>query len=70
MDYELTTDKVKRLETELEDVSLSKQDASDTVALKRLRTELEGRLKEQEEELDEQAGTIQHLEQVRVYFGL
>ena len=33
--------------------------------LKRLRNELEQKLQEQEEELDDQAGTIQQLEQVK-----
>ena len=65
MDFELTSEKAVRLEREVEDMSTSRTDAADSLALKRLKTELEGRLKEQEEELDDQAGTIQHLEQVR-----
>ncbi len=38
------------------------------IALKRLKTELEAKLQEQEEELDEQAGVIQQLEQVRLCY--
>ena len=39
------------------------------MALKRLKNELERKLQDQEEELDEQAGTIQQLEQVGVCRG-
>ena len=35
------------------------------MTLKRARNELESKVRDQEEELDEQAGTIQQLEQVR-----
>ena len=36
------------------------------MSLKRIKNELDRKLQEQEEELDEQAGTIQQLEQVRM----
>lgn len=37
------------------------------VKLKQLKNKLEDKMREQEEELDEQAGTIQQLEQVIVF---
>ncbi|EMP37792.1 Myosin-XVIIIa [Chelonia mydas] len=58
------TQKVEALEAELQDVSSqeSKDEASLAKVKKQLR-DLEAKVKDQEEELDEQAGTIQLLEQ-------
>ncbi len=58
--------KVEQLESELQDLSSqeSKEEASLTKVKKQLR-DLEAKVKDQEEELDEQAGTIQMLEQVQ-----
>lgn len=57
--------KVQQLEAELHDLSSqeSKDEASLAKVKKQLR-DLEAKVKDQEEELDEQAGTIQMLEQV------
>lgn len=59
------TQKVVSLEAELQDISSqeSKDEASLAKVKKQLR-DLEAKVKDQEEELDEQAGTIQMLEQV------
>lgn len=59
--------KVQQLEAELQDLSSqeSKDEASLAKVKKQLR-DLEAKVKDQEEELDEQAGTIQMLEQVRL----
>ena len=46
--------------------SAGNKDDKEVISLKRLKTELESKLQEQEEELDEQAGVIQQLEQVCV----
>lgn len=57
--------KVQQLEAELKD--LSSQESKDEAALSKVKKqlrELEAKVKDQEEELDEQAGTIQMLEQV------
>lgn len=58
--------KVEQLESELQDLSSqeSKDEASLAKVKKQLR-DLEAKVKDQEEELDEQAGTIQMLEQVQ-----
>ncbi len=58
--------KVEQLESELQDLSSqeSKEEASLAKVKKQLR-DLEAKVKDQEEELDEQAGTIQMLEQVQ-----
>ncbi|XP_029467003.1 unconventional myosin-XVIIIa isoform X14 [Rhinatrema bivittatum] len=65
-DSEITvfTQKVDHLEAELQDISSqeSKDEASLAKVKKQLR-DLEAKVKDQEEELDEQAGTIQMLEQ-------
>ncbi|KAK6192213.1 hypothetical protein SNE40_003722 [Patella caerulea] len=68
MDFESQLDKTERLEKELKDIigSSSGKDDQELVALKRLKHELERKLKEQEEELDDQAGQIQHLEQAKL----
>ncbi|XP_056415021.1 unconventional myosin-XVIIIa isoform X2 [Hyla sarda] len=61
------THKVEQLEVELQDVSSqeSKDEASLSKVKKQLR-DLEAKVKDQEEELDEQAGTIQMLEQSKL----
>ncbi|XP_043386947.1 unconventional myosin-XVIIIa isoform X6 [Chelonia mydas] len=61
------TQKVEALEAELQDVSSqeSKDEASLAKVKKQLR-DLEAKVKDQEEELDEQAGTIQLLEQAKL----
>lgn len=58
--------KVQQLEAELQDLSSqeSKDEASLAKVKKQLR-DLEAKVKDQEEELDEQAGNIQMLEQVQ-----
>lgn len=63
--------KVQQLEAELQDLSSqeSKDEASLAKVKKQLR-DLEAKVKDQEEELDEQAGSIQMLEQVHVGFNL
>lgn len=60
--------KVQQLEAEIQDLSSqeSKDEASLAKVKKQLR-DLEAKVKDQEEELDEQAGTIQMLEQVQVF---
>lgn len=67
-DTEITvmTHKVEQLEAELQDLSSqeSKDEASLAKVKKQLR-DLEAKVKDQEEELDEQAGSIQMLEQVK-----
>ena len=65
MDITGFTQKVISLEAELQDISSqeSKDEASLAKVKKQLR-DLEAKVKDQEEELDEQAGTIQMLEQV------
>ncbi|KAM6946319.1 unconventional myosin-XVIIIa-like [Aplochiton taeniatus] len=59
--------KLEQLEAELQDLSSqeSKDEASLSKVKKQLRT-LEAKVKDQEEELDEQAGTIQMLEQAKL----
>uniref|UniRef100_A0A7N8YF29 Myosin XVIIIAa n=1 Tax=Mastacembelus armatus TaxID=205130 RepID=A0A7N8YF29_9TELE len=68
-DSELCTTnvKVQQLEAELQDLSSqeSKDEASLAKVKKQLR-DLEAKVKDQEEELDEQAGTIQMLEQAKL----
>lgn len=59
--------KVQQLEAELQD--LSSQESKDEASLARVKKQLrdlEAKVKDQEEELDEQAGSIQMLEQVHV----
>ncbi|XP_058019822.1 unconventional myosin-XVIIIa [Ahaetulla prasina] len=62
-----STQKVQGLEAELQDLSCqeSKDEASLAKVRKQLR-DLEAKAKDQEEELDEQAGTIQMLEQAKL----
>uniref|UniRef100_A0A8C6RQC0 Unconventional myosin-XVIIIa n=1 Tax=Nannospalax galili TaxID=1026970 RepID=A0A8C6RQC0_NANGA len=66
MDIAGFTQKVISLEAELQDISSqeSKDEASLAKVKKQLR-DLEAKVKDQEEELDEQAGTIQMLEQLK-----
>ncbi|NXH09718.1 MY18A protein, partial [Bucco capensis] len=61
------TQKVETLEVELQDISSqeTKDEASLAKVKKQLR-DLEAKVKDQEEELDEQAGTIQMLEQAKL----
>lgn len=65
MDIAGFTQKVVSLEAELQDISSqeTKDEASLAKVKKQLR-DLEAKVKDQEEELDEQAGSIQMLEQV------
>uniref|UniRef100_A0A3P8Y5C4 Myosin XVIIIAa n=1 Tax=Esox lucius TaxID=8010 RepID=A0A3P8Y5C4_ESOLU len=59
--------KVEQLEAELQD--LSSQESKDEASLsktKKILRDLEAKVKDQEEELDEQAGTIQMLEQAKL----
>uniref|UniRef100_A0A8D2M6S8 Myosin motor domain-containing protein n=1 Tax=Zonotrichia albicollis TaxID=44394 RepID=A0A8D2M6S8_ZONAL len=65
------TQKAEALEAELQDISSqeSKDEASLAKVKKQLR-DLEAKVKDQEEELDEQAGTIQMLEQVQGPWGI
>nr|XP_020818940.1 unconventional myosin-XVIIIa isoform X14 [Phascolarctos cinereus] len=67
MDIAGFTQKVVSLEAELQDISSqeSKDEASLAKIKKQLR-DLEAKTKDQEEELDEQAGTIQMLEQAKL----
>ncbi|XP_042298160.1 unconventional myosin-XVIIIa isoform X3 [Sceloporus undulatus] len=61
------TQKVETLEAELQD--LSSQESKDEASLAKVRKQLrdlEAKAKDQEEELDEQAGTIQMLEQAKL----
>ncbi|XP_077168399.1 unconventional myosin-XVIIIa isoform X11 [Paroedura picta] len=63
----LYTQKVESLEAELQD--LSSQESKDEASLAKVRKQLrdlEAKAKDQEEELDEQAGTIQMLEQAKL----
>nr|XP_033777065.1 unconventional myosin-XVIIIa isoform X18 [Geotrypetes seraphini] len=66
-DISTLTQKVDHLEVELQDISSqeSKDEASLAKVKKQLR-DLEAKVKDQEEELDEQAGTIQMLEQAKL----
>nr|XP_045015396.1 unconventional myosin-XVIIIa isoform X1 [Jaculus jaculus] len=67
MDIAGFTQKVVSLEAEIQDISSqeSKDEASLAKVKKQLR-DLEAKVKDQEEELDEQAGTIQMLEQAKL----
>ncbi|CAG5121919.1 unnamed protein product, partial [Candidula unifasciata] len=66
MDHQSTLDKCERLEKEMNDLLLTGKDNSEAVALKRSKHELEMKIQEQEEELDDQAGQIQQLEQAKL----
>ncbi|GAB1602168.1 unconventional myosin-XVIIIa-like isoform X2 [Argonauta hians] len=67
MDNELNNEKIERLERELTDLSESGgKDDKEYMALKRAKHELSMKVAEQEEELDDQAGQIQQLEQAKL----
>jgi myosin-18 len=66
MDLELQMEKVQRLEHELQDMTLSDKDDKELLKLRQSKNELERKVQDQEEELDEQAGTIQQLEQAKL----
>ncbi|XP_036369695.1 unconventional myosin-XVIIIa isoform X3 [Octopus sinensis] len=67
MDNELSNEKIERLERELADLSESGgKDDKEYMALKRAKHELSMKVAEQEEELDDQAGQIQQLEQTKL----
>lgn len=65
-DLESQEGKYQRLQTELGDTltSAGVKDDHEIAALKRAKAELEAKTIDQEEELDDQAGQIQQLEQV------
>ena len=66
-DCDLQASQIERLENELKDISTTTIGGDQEVLkLKRVKHELEMKLKEAEEELDEQAGTIQQLEQAKL----
>ncbi|XP_076453173.1 unconventional myosin-XVIIIa-like [Babylonia areolata] len=66
MDHQSVAEKAERLDKELNDILVSGKDNSEVVSLKRAKHELELKLREQEEELDDQAGQIQQLEQTKL----
>ncbi|XP_055861175.1 unconventional myosin-XVIIIa-like isoform X2 [Biomphalaria glabrata] len=59
-------EKCERLEKETNDLMLSGKDNNEVVTLKRQKHDLEVKIQEQEEELDDQAGQIQQLEQAKL----
>ncbi|KAH9524269.1 Unconventional myosin-XVIIIa [Bulinus truncatus] len=65
-DLQAALDKCERLEKETNDLMLSGKDNNEVVTLKRHKHDLEVKLQEQEEELDDQAGQIQQLEQAKL----
>ena len=71
-DLESVTERCDRLDKELIDVTLSgsKSGGSEVTTLKMAKNELEAKLKDQEEELDEQAGQIQQLEQTKIRLSM
>ncbi|KAL8610894.1 hypothetical protein ACOMHN_056749 [Nucella lapillus] len=66
MDQQSAAEKADRLDKELNDILVSGKDNSEVVSMKRAKHELELKLREQEEELDDQAGQIQQLEQTKL----
>ncbi|XP_062577045.1 unconventional myosin-XVIIIa-like [Saccostrea cucullata] len=68
VDYEEKSEKVDRLNRELMDLTLTGTKGTDqeVMALKKAKHELESKIKDQEEELDDQAGQIQQLEQTKI----
>ncbi|XP_033748343.1 unconventional myosin-XVIIIa-like isoform X3 [Pecten maximus] len=66
-DLESQTQKASRLDRELMDISLTSTKGTDkeVMSLKKSKHELEMKVKDQEEELDDQAGQIQQLEQTK-----
>ncbi|XP_043910377.1 unconventional myosin-XVIIIa isoform X3 [Protopterus annectens] len=66
-DMALLVQKVDQLEAELQDMSSHEsKDESSLAKVKKQLRDLEAKVKDQEEELDEQAGTIQMLEQAKL----
>lgn len=67
-DLESVTEKCDRLNKEFMDVTFSgaKTGGNEVMALKKAKNDLEAKIKDQEEELDEQAGQIQQLEQTKI----
>ena len=66
VDLDLQTDKVRRLDEDLLEMTSSRPGSDqESTTLRRQKQDLERRVQEQEEELDEQAATIQQLEAVR-----
>lgn len=66
LELEMKEDKVHALNKELDDLSFDTKGEEEVALLKRAKHELEKRVKEQEEELDDQAGQLQILEQARL----
>ncbi|XP_078338720.1 unconventional myosin-XVIIIa-like isoform X4 [Crassostrea virginica] len=68
VEYEEKSEKVDRLNRELMDLTLTGTKGSDqeVMSLKKAKHELESKIKDQEEELDDQAGQIQQLEQTKI----
>lgn len=67
MDCEIQSEKLGRMDRELNEMTSMSRDDKEIMQLKRLKSELEVKLTDQEEELDDQAGTIQQLEQVAIH---
>ena len=66
VDLDLQTDKVRRLDEDILEMTSSRPGSDqESTTLRRQKQDLERRVQEQEEELDEQAATIQQLEAVR-----
>lgn len=70
VDLDVATERANRLDRELMDVTLAgtKSGDSEIMSLKKAKNELDAKVKDQEEELDEQAGQIQQLEQVVIIY--
>lgn len=68
-DLESITEKADRLDREMIDVTLagSMSGGNEVMSLKKAKNDLDAKCKDQEEELDEQAGQIQQLEQVDIF---
>ncbi|KAL5016328.1 hypothetical protein ScPMuIL_005917 [Solemya velum] len=66
MDVDSYREKSERFDREISDLTMTSKDDHELLGLKRARTELEIKIKDQEEELDEQAGQIQQLEQTKL----
>ncbi|XP_052072228.1 unconventional myosin-XVIIIa-like isoform X4 [Mytilus californianus] len=67
-DLESVTEKADRLDREMIDVTLagSMSGGNEVMSLKKAKNDLDAKCKDQEEELDEQAGQIQQLEQTKI----
>jgi len=66
LDLELEVEKSARLNRELGELTGSTKEDKEIAKLRQLKNELERKVTDQEEELDEQAGTIQQLEQAKL----